>query len=411
MSNSQVASRIVHFLIGDLSVQVHGLSRVLGSLSLSLLVFPISCLASLWQLMKQRRMVVGIARNGHANASHFIHDYEPFNRRHLAGEFGDARVVFVVDRVPLGPKLWDEVRAGSMLEVPVFPRLYRCMPANRYVTRVYLTVSTNTTDTRRGFALPDAGSPCRGAPPPVALAEIGLGDLPTKPFALMQVHRPEMFWSLQSLANRKDKDALFSSSQTQDVSTYALAQSSLGRTNYPIVDLWNTVGNPVNLLRSQSDCISSRNDELQTWLFANCELFLSGASGAWWIAFALGKPTLATDCYSLCFEVPMTMFLPKLIWDRDRRCLVPLSDMGSNLHYQVVNRIPGRFEVIRNSADEITEAVLELRSIVRGDCEVDNDLQARVVRCANKSLGSGKAAKPMPILGQRFLRRHLELLA
>ena len=401
-----------HFLVGDMTPRMHGRRRVLYSLALSLLVFPISLGWSMVCFLKCRRMVIGIAQNGHSQASHFIQDFEPLNRRHLAGEFGDARVVFVVDRVPLGPKLWDEVRAGSMLEVPVFPRLYRCMPANRYVTRVYLTVSTNTADTRRGFALSDAGSPCRGAPPPVALAEIGLGDLPTKPFTLMQVQRPEMFWGLQrSKSKRIVEYAKVSDENFPNLKIYREVQDLLLESDYPVIDLWNTVGDPSKLFGKNLDEASLINDRIQTWLFSNCEVFLSGASGAWWIAWALGRPTLVTNMYVLPTDLPISMCLPKMLWDREERRLRTLSESGTRGLAGILNRSPARFEVVSNTPEEIAEAVIELRSITRGETEIDTDLQMKVAQLVQHERGEDKAIKPMPILGQGFLRRHPEIIA
>ena len=401
-----------HFLVGDVDAQHHGHLRFASTLLLSVAVFPVGCVYSLIRFLSRQPLVIGIARNGHANASHFFHDVEPFVRRHLSGEFEPARVLLVVDQRPLSPMLWREAMGGKQSLIPAFPRMYRCMPGNRFVKRLYLSVTTRTSDTRRAFGLPGLQPPSRGGRVPQSSLGGHIGDLGRDSFVLMQIQRPEMFLALQELADRRiysDRSQL-RHLRFPILETYSEVQKLLGSRGLNVVDLWKAVGNPGRLISGKYNREVQSLDELHAWLYANCEVFLSVASGAWWIAWALGRPTLATDMYLMPMDLPITMFLPKLLWMRDQKRVMRLSEYRGDNIDTIVASNPSNFEVVPNSAEEIAEAVVELRSICRGDCRVDEDLQSEVVRSAQALLQLNKRPKPMPILGQGFIRRHPEIL-
>jgi len=220
-----------------------------------------------------------------------------------------------------------------------------------------------------------------------------------------------MFAALQQAAGRRARVDYGSSPRSPNLENYLRAQSLLAAGGLNVVDLWAATGNPASLIGSQDDAGKRASDELQTWLFSNCELFLSGASGSFWIAWSLGRPTLFTDCYYLNFDAPISMQLPKLLWDRTERRVVTISELGPRMIDQICAHSPGRYEVISNTPEEIAEAVLELRAITRGEAEADAELQARVSQLAQSSFLPGKSLKPMPLIGQGFLRRHPEILA
>jgi putative glycosyltransferase (TIGR04372 family) len=220
-----------------------------------------------------------------------------------------------------------------------------------------------------------------------------------------------MFLALQEGAGRRIRMDYGSSPRSPNLENHLQAQSLLAAGGLNVVDLWAATGNPASLIGDQDDMGARASDELQTWLFSNCELFLSGASGSWWIAWALSRPTLTTDSYAINFDVPLSMQLPKLLWDRTERRMLTISEIGPHPFDHFTNNRPGRYEVISNTPEEIAEAVIELRAITRGEVEVDSELQARVSQLAHSSFPPGKPAKPMPLMGQGFLRRHPEILA
>ena len=132
-------------LVGNIRVRDHGYWRFLREFSASLLVIPAAGVFSLWLYFRRRETYVYIARNGHAQASFLIHDFEPLKRMHLNAEFGDADVVFVAQVVPVGPALWLELTANSKLRIAKWSRIYRCIFPNRYVHRRYLPISEDHT--------------------------------------------------------------------------------------------------------------------------------------------------------------------------------------------------------------------------------------------------------------------------
>jgi len=220
-----------------------------------------------------------------------------------------------------------------------------------------------------------------------------------------------MFLALQEAAGRRTRVDYGSSPRSPNLENHLQAQTLLTAGGLNVVDLWAAVGNPSTVLRHEGDDDLRALDELQTWLFSNCELFLSGASGSWWIAWALGRPTLVTDNYVIAVDTPNSMQVPKLLWDKAEKRMVAISQMGALPLDKLMKESPDRFEVISNTPEEIAEAVLELQAITRGEAEVDVELQEKVVRLVHLSLLPGKPAKPVPLIGQGFLGRHPEILA
>jgi len=357
--------------------------------------------------------VIGIATTGNMNASYFVPEFETLNRRHMAGEFGDALVIFAYERVPLGPLLWQEIKAGSQLRIPTHPWIYWGMPSNRYVERLNL-VSRSFSH----YILPDVSPPSRGLALPSRVRNGAIPELSVNSFVLMQISRREMFFSLQEAGGRvlskSDTQALkYLDFQVPETSKYPEDRMLLRSRGCTVVDLWEAIGDPARLFSVGTDSEIRRRDELQAWLYANCEIFVSAASGAWWIAWALGRPTLVVDSYYLNRGRPITMTLPVLLWDSLEKRLVRISEIGEKNFALFAVDSPERYEKIANSVEEISEAVLELRAITRGEAEVDQELQARVVDLLHTHIspGRGKPPKPTPILAQGFLRRHPEILA
>lgn len=412
-----------HFLVGEYRVWSHGRGRFVAEVSKSILVLPVSLLCSAAFWIFRVETVICIARTGRLIASDFLHDFEPLKRAHRVGEFGRARVLFVSDGIPLGERLWNEIRSGSGIIFPRFPRLYRCMMPNGFVKRIYLTDGESSDERRRRFSLPAGVPPSQGLALPAPAMRSGLVLAPGERFALLNCQRPELFNSLRRASgiepDQEYKDVGWEnfSYQFPNLDNYANARAKLAQENYPVVDLWDVVGNPVTLFSSGASggvTEKSERDELQTWLFANCEIFVSGTSGAWWIAWSLGKPTLIGDSMWLNFDMPMTMFVPILLWDKHEKRLLTLTEMWSGRGASIRRAIEdsrGRLEAVRNTPDELAAAIRELRALTRKELMVDEELQSRVLHIAKDAVGKPDSQKTLALVSQSFLSGHMEILA
>lgn len=442
MNNTrEFGKKIFHFLVGEIDREIHGRAAQIWALVRSLFVLPASCLFSVLLVFARHKTVVCIARNGHAQASIFLNDFEPLKTAVRGGWFKNSKVVLVADLVPLGPALWSEIAKDSSVKLVRWTRLYRCLVPHRNVRRIYLPLRTESfvysglrsisDKPFRFFEVREEVFPkiTDGATrfdsiPTLVRDHMSRNDLAGKTFVAMQIQRPEMFWSFQQRAGRRPSASVSWTSDPSkvyifpDPQTYEKAAQVLSARGLPVLDLWKITGNAVDLFSRSRRKLSEeamRRDEAQAWIFSNCDTFVAGTGGAWWIAWALGRPTIQTDSYATHLQQGISLFLPVLLWDRRERRLLKLSEAwgGKGIYWNWFNN-QARLEPIRNTALEIADAVSELRDLQRGDSQLDTELQARVFNIAlattTKESRKDSFRITMPILGQKFLEAHFEIL-
>lgn len=423
----QLFRKVRHIALGQISVKTHGRLYIAKRWMLALALFPAGCAFSCWRFTLRRHTLICIARNGHLNASHFLEDFEPLKRSHHFGELADVEVIFVADRIPIGKAVWDRMKASCGMRIARVPMVLRCAPSNRYVKRRYLPICDDPTvrvpksfnRSIRALALPPVPERVPVPQEPSFRRAATLAAQPAAKFIAAQSQRPELYQSLQTIAKRRAVEIRTSTtlSQFPAIETYYQALAEIEKTGTPVIDLWNTVGNPAHLLpdvRQLPSSTKSDLDRVQADIFAKCEVFLANASGAWWIAWALGRPTLVANAYGQHFGDPITMFIPIRLWDRIEKRLLTLSEMycrpGIWHHFGRLAQSTASLEIIYNSSAEIVEAVHELRSLCRGGADLDPDLQDRVSQILESASGQPKGLQGNSIIGQAFLRRHPELL-
>ena len=152
------------------------------------------------------------------------------------------------------------------------------------------------------------------------------------------------------------------------------------------------------------------------WLLANCKFVISGGgTGLYWISTAFNVPVLITDKYEIVNTTynPEDMFVPMLAWSRSEKRLMPFSWMiaqGEGWGHQRF-LIEGDIEIIKNTAEEISEVVLEMDDRLNGtwiEMEEDVELQTRF----NKLRGAIPRHRfhDRTKIGAAFLRRYQHLL-
>jgi putative glycosyltransferase (TIGR04372 family) len=360
---------------------------------------------------RRQDVVIGIVRNDNLMPSNFIDDFERLKRAKLSGDFGRAKVILVTDRIPLSPLLWGDICGDSGVTAPRFPHIYRCMIPNKHITRLEVHHGMPPTRVRQLRALPAVVPKRHGVNPPARLKSFETGG-----FVAMQVARKAMQESMQVAAGRSRVPLLDGWPRVffPELSTYERAAKLLEASGVRTVDMFSQVGDSSELFlgtcRRSGDAESER-DAIQAWLFANCEVFVAGGSGAWWIAWALGRPTLFTDSTQIPFDNPFSAFLPVLLWDTHERRLLTLAELwGGRDPYRKSIQSLGRLQPRFNTAEEIAEATSELIHIHRGDRHINPAIQARVKQVQLSLFGSRSAEKYVPHIGEGFLQRHPDIL-
>ena len=159
---------------------------------------------------------------------------------------------------------------------------------------------------------------------------------------------------------------------------------------------------------------SARSEFGDVWLLANCKFVVVGATGMWWVSSAFNKPTVLTDSYSLNYSTfgKSDLNILQLAWSRtDKKLMTFEWIIKHNEWAQVRSLIEGDIEIVKNTAEEITEVVLEMNQRIDGTwVETDEDivLQERFKKL-RRSQPPWKVQQSVRI-GAAFLRRYKHLL-
>ena len=152
------------------------------------------------------------------------------------------------------------------------------------------------------------------------------------------------------------------------------------------------------------------------WLLANCKFVIAGGgTGNYWMSSALNKPALLTDTYGISNTSygKTDLAIPQLAWSISEKVLMPFSWLiaqGEGWGHKK-SLIYGDIEIVKNSAEEITEAVLEMNQRIDGtwvETSEDIELQARF-RELREAVPHWQVQQSVRI-GAAFLRRYKHLL-
>ena len=158
-----------------------------------------------------------------------------------------------------------------------------------------------------------------------------------------------------------------------------------------------------------------RSEFGDVWLLTNCKFAISGnGTDFYWISVAMNKPVVLTDLPSpqKTSYGANDLFLPLLAWSRSAEKLLPFSWLIENREW-ATNRhhIEGDIEIVKNSAEEITEVVLEMNQRLDGtwiETDEDVELQNRFKKL-RANVPKWQVQESVRI-GADFLRRYQHLL-
>ena len=200
--------------------------------------------------------------------------------------------------------------------------------------------------------------------------------------------------------------------------TYLPSTTKLTEYGLDVLRMGQFVEQPINALKHKGviDYASKYRSEFgDVWLLGNCKFAISGnGTGFYWISAAMNRPVVATDLPSpqKTSYGPNDVFLPLLASSRRSKELLPFSWLIENTEW-ASNRelIEGDIEIVKNTAEEITEVVLEMNQRIDGtwvETDEDIELQDRFKKL-RQDQPPWKVQQSVRI-GAAFLRRYKHLL-
>ena len=202
--------------------------------------------------------------------------------------------------------------------------------------------------------------------------------------------------------------------------TYNPSAQALINLNYDVIRMGQIVGAPLGEIGNPGiiDYASKYRSEFgDVWLLANCKFAISGnGTGFYWICEAFNVPTLTVDAPSALHKSSygvLDLFTPQLAWSRSEKKLMSFSWMTEQGEAWTHKRslIEGDIEVVKNTADEVTEVVLEMHQRIDGtwnESEEDIELQKRFRQL--RILVPSRNFQRENRIGADFLRRYQHLL-
>ena len=200
--------------------------------------------------------------------------------------------------------------------------------------------------------------------------------------------------------------------------TYFDCINSLSESGLDVIRMGQSIDNAIDpSSRKITDYASTTRSEFgDIWLLGNCKFVIAGAgTGIYWPASAIDKPALLTDSYGL-FNTSygqLDLKIPQLAWSRSEKKLKPFSWLiaqGEGWGHKK-SLIMGDIEIIKNTAEEITEVVLEMNQRLDGtwiETAEDVELQNRFKKL-RENVPKWQVQEGARI-GADFLRRYQHLL-
>lgn len=200
--------------------------------------------------------------------------------------------------------------------------------------------------------------------------------------------------------------------------TYFKSINAIRDRGYKVLRMGQSVDNAI----SSSNCeiidyaSESRSEFGDVWLLGNCKFVIAGgATGLYWIASAFNKPALLTDTYGLSntsYGID-DLSIPLMAWSRSEKKLKLfkwLIDQGEGWSHKR-SLIDGDIEIVKNTADEITEVVLEMNQRLDGTwIETDEDIELQARFSGLRASVPKWRVQPSVRIGADFLRRYQHLL-
>ena len=249
------------------------------------------------------------------------------------------------------------------------------------------------------------------------LQKILLSD-PAKPFVCIALPENSYYLSKYSASDSLESNLnIFSCMPTWE--SYYHCVNSLSDAGLAVIRMGQFVSNNLAIATKSSiiDYASNARSEFgDVWLLGNCKFVIAGGgTGVYWPSSALNKPVVITDLYSMVTSSKGSrdLFIPQIAWSRSDKRLLPFSWLiaqGEAWGHKK-SLIAGDIESIKNTAEEITEVVLEMNQRLDGtwiETDEDVELQNRFKKL-RENVPKWQIQEGVRI-GADFLRRYQHLL-
>ena len=199
--------------------------------------------------------------------------------------------------------------------------------------------------------------------------------------------------------------------------TYFDCINSLSESGLDVIRMGQSVDSAIDPSSCKiTDYASTLRSEFgDVWLLGNCKFVIAPNNGIQWPASALNKPALLTDKNGLSNTSygKHDLVTPQLAWSRSEKRLMPFSWLIAQGEAWGHNKslIAGDIEIIKNTAEEINEVVLEMNQRLNGTwigTDEDIELQNRF-RKLREVVPKWQVQEGVRI-GAAFLRRYQHLL-
>ena len=239
---------------------------------------------------------------------------------------------------------------------------------------------------------------------------------PAKPFVCIALPEKSYYLSKYSASDSSEsKQDIFTCMPSWD--SYYHSVDSLTDAGLDVIRMGQSVDNAIELSsRNMIDYASTSRSEFgDVWLLGNCKFVIAAATGVFHPASAFNKPIVVTDSYSMVTSSngPMDLIIYQLAWSRSDKKLMPftwLIAQGEGWGHKK-SLIAGDIEIIKNTAEEITEVVLEMNQRLDGtwiETDEDVELQNRFKKL-RENVPKWQVQEGVRI-GAVFLRRYQHLL-
>lgn len=405
------------FLLNRISRSQHGYRRWSLALLRALSYTIVSTIAQFYPGVRIP-VVVLVARNGHHKASFFVEDHQTASRQLRADGIDTSKAMVICDsEPPINPALRR-----------ILDRDLRIACSRRWSDATIARYRLAAGGTQRRY-LPlrhlhssdiwkRIGTKCRFTD-----AEIDMGRYTE---AVLADGKQYICWSVADKRRYQEQD-LLAGITARDPScqsrydyapnreTYLAATSNLETPALTPIEIESA---RVTMDAEEHTAWLSRSGALpgfaETWLFGNCYYFLSGGTGAWWLAAIFDRPVVVTDVYNLqAFPPGIDIFIPQLCWVRSERRFLTFAEIARMGHWAGSRRVvESQLEIVKNSADDIAEVCTELGRHLSGITDdLDQELQDRFWVALRRSGCLDPAMVSATVrIGEDFLRRHQQLL-
>ena len=239
---------------------------------------------------------------------------------------------------------------------------------------------------------------------------------PEKPFVCIALPEKSYYLSKYPLSDSSDSGQdIFSYMPTWD--SYYRCVNSLTDAGLDVIRMGQSVDSAID----PSSCkiinyaSTSRSEFGDIWLLGNCKFVIAGGgTGIYWPASAMDKPALMTDSYGLSNTSygQHDLKIPQLAWSRSEKKLKSFSWLIKNVGW-ATNRqhLEGDLKIIKNTAEEINEVVLEMNQRLDGTwIETDEDVELQNRFKKLREVVPKWQVQEGVRIGADFLRRYQHLL-